>query len=248
MDKKDYLNTLKTFDLRPGRVKIKEHDPVILMEQANDGMADIHNEIIKWFMENPNPPDSAVHAFAEKIGIDPDKLEGHIYMILSDILTGGRSKDFKGTYDPKELKMGIEVEKEHTTSPLIAEKIAKDHLAEVSDYYTRLTKMEKEAGVEEQKLSEIFIQSAEIEALPSGKERDTQILRLGMIAELDAVNLYNKLAGLAADPRVAKLMLDVSREEKVHAGEFETLLEEIDPDYEKAEEEGEGEVEDLLGI
>lgn len=95
-------------------------------------------------------------------------------------------------------------------------------------------------------LREIFVQSAEIEALPKGKERDTQILRLGMIAELDAVNLYNKLATLASDKRVSALMLDVSREEKVHAGEFETLMEDIDPDYEKAEEEGEEEVEDLM--
>lgn len=96
------------------------------------------------------------------------------------------------------------------------------------------------------KINEIFVQSGEIEAIPKGKERDSQILRLGMIAELDAVNLYDKLALLASDKRVKELMLDVSREEKVHAGEFETLLEEIDPDYEEAEMEGEEEVEDLL--
>jgi rubrerythrin len=43
-------------------------------------------------------------------------------------------------------------------------------------------------------------------------------------------------------------MLDVSQEEKVHAGEFETLMEELDPSYEEAEEEGEKEVKDLLDI
>lgn len=96
-------------------------------------------------------------------------------------------------------------------------------------------------------LTELFIQAGEIESLPPGTNRDVQILRLGMIAELDAVNLYDKLAGLATSQDVKTLMLDVSREEKVHAGEFETLMEEIDPDYEKAEEEGEEEVEDLLG-
>jgi hypothetical protein len=95
-------------------------------------------------------------------------------------------------------------------------------------------------------LNELFVQAGEIEAIAKGKERDTQILRLGMIAELDAVNLYDKLALLASDKRVKALMLDVSREEKVHAGEFETLMEEIDPDYEEAEEEGEEEVEDLM--
>ena len=33
-------------------------------------------------------------------------------------------------YDPKQLKMGIEVEKEHTTDPEIAEIICKHHLEE----------------------------------------------------------------------------------------------------------------------
>lgn len=95
-------------------------------------------------------------------------------------------------------------------------------------------------------LKEIFIQSSEIESLPPGKERDVQILRLSMIAELDASNLYEKLATLTKDERVKKVLLDVSREEKVHAGEFETLMEKIDPEYEEAEEEGEEEVEDML--
>lgn len=47
--------------------------------------------------------------------------------------------------DPKELEMGIKVEMEHTEDPVIAKKIALDHLAEIPDYYTRLLKMEKEA-------------------------------------------------------------------------------------------------------
>lgn len=59
----------------------------------------------------------------------------------------GRSIGFKGKYDKDQLALGIKVEMEHTTSPIIAEKIAKDHLAEIDNYYTRLAKMEKEAGV-----------------------------------------------------------------------------------------------------
>jgi hypothetical protein len=47
--------------------------------------------------------------------------------------------------DPEELKMGIEVEYEHTDSREISKKIALDHLAEIPDYYTRLKKMEEEA-------------------------------------------------------------------------------------------------------
>jgi len=96
-------------------------------------------------------------------------------------------------------------------------------------------------------LNELFVKTGELQGMDKGPERDLTILRLGMIAELDAVNFYDELANLASDERVQKLMLDVSHEEKVHAGEFETLMEELDPSYEEAEEEGEKEVEDLLG-
>jgi hypothetical protein len=41
-----------------------------------------------------------------------------------------------------ELSKGIEVEKEHTDDPKVAEKIARDHLREDPEYYTKLAKME----------------------------------------------------------------------------------------------------------
>lgn len=50
--------------------------------------------------------------------------------------------------DPSELKMGIEVELEHTNDEKLSKKIALDHLAEIPDYYTRLKKMESEAKQE----------------------------------------------------------------------------------------------------
>ena len=45
----------------------------------------------------------------------------------------------------KQLRMGVKVESEHTTSQTTAKEIAMDHLSEMPDYYTRLDKMEKEA-------------------------------------------------------------------------------------------------------
>jgi len=48
-------------------------------------------------------------------------------------------------YDPIQLKMGIKIEMEHTNNPEISKMIAKDHLDEIQDYYTRLEKMEEEA-------------------------------------------------------------------------------------------------------
>jgi len=238
----DYLKKLKNTNLRPAKVKLREH---ILLDQEERGTADLHDEIIKWFMKNPNPQDDKVHAFAEKLGIDPDNFETNIYMILSALIHEGRSKNFKGKYDSKQLAMGIDIEKEHLPYPSIAEKIAKDHLAEFPDYYTRLKKMESEAKVAESLITELFIQQGEIEAMSSGARRDMAILRISMIAELDAANFYERLADLASNKDVEELMFDVANEEKVHAGEFETLLEEIDPDYEEMEEKGEDEVEDL---
>lgn len=50
----------------------------------------------------------------------------------------------EGDVDPNELQSGIEVEKEHTDAPLLAKKIALDHLSEKPDYYSKLKKMENE--------------------------------------------------------------------------------------------------------
>jgi len=50
--------------------------------------------------------------------------------------------------DVAELKTGVKIEMEHTNDAAIAKKIALDHLAEIPDYYTRLVKMEKDAGVD----------------------------------------------------------------------------------------------------
>jgi hypothetical protein len=44
-----------------------------------------------------------------------------------------------------ELKMGVKEEMEHTDSRKVALRIALDHLWQIPDYYTRLTKMERDA-------------------------------------------------------------------------------------------------------
>lgn len=48
-------------------------------------------------------------------------------------------------FDAKQLKLGIKVEMEHTNNRKIAKNIAKDHLSEIPDYYTKLLKMEKDS-------------------------------------------------------------------------------------------------------
>lgn len=54
-------------------------------------------------------------------------------------------------YDPEQLKMGIEIEKEHTDDIQMAETIAKQHLEEDPKYYTKLKKMESGEPITEGK-------------------------------------------------------------------------------------------------
>lgn len=76
---------------------------------------------------------------------------------------------------------------------------------------------------------------------------DAEIVRAAIAAEIDAINFYEQLAVKAKDKTLKTVLLDIAREEKVHIGEFEAVLEFLDPDFEKAEEEGEEEVEELKG-
>ncbi len=146
MDNKEYLSSLKTLNYPKTKATIKEKEEILLEDEYQSrGMSDIHAQIIEWFLKNPYPKDDAVHTYAEKLGIDPEEFENHIFMILSSFLSEGYSKGKDIKHDPDELKMGIEVEYEHTTNPLLSRKISLDHLTETPDYYTRLKRMEEEA-------------------------------------------------------------------------------------------------------
>jgi rubrerythrin len=74
---------------------------------------------------------------------------------------------------------------------------------------------------------------------------DKEILRAGLIAELDAINLYEQLAALTSNKKIKAILLDVAREEKTHVGEFLALLLEKDKEQVKELEEGKEEVDEL---
>jgi rubrerythrin len=77
------------------------------------------------------------------------------------------------------------------------------------------------------------------------KDESKQILRVGIIAELDAVNLYEQLASRAKDERIKKVLFDIAKEEKTHVGEFLSLLVELDKQQKEELERGKKEVEEL---
>jgi len=81
-----------------------------------------------------------------------------------------------------------------------------------------------------------------------GKENpENQILRAGIIAELDAINLYEQMAAMTQDNEIQKVLLDIAKEEKTHVGEFLTLLIRKDGEQGKELEKGKKEVEALAG-
>ena len=112
---------------------MKRYNSLLKEQLTND---DIHRTIISFFKSTNTIEDSDIHALAEKLGIAPDALETHIYGILRSFLGEGKSKKFDGEYDEKEEKLGLKVEKEHSTDPNIQLKVVHDHLAERGDYYT----------------------------------------------------------------------------------------------------------------
>ena len=57
---------------------------------------------------------------------------------------------------------------------------------------------------------------------------DQEILRLGIIAELDAVNFYEQMAAMAKNGHIKKILMDIAKEEKTHAGEFQAMLLKLD--------------------
>ena len=77
--------------------------------------------------------------------------------------------------------------------------------------------------------------------------RDNELLRTAISAELDAINLYEQMASTTTNADLKETFLDIAKEEKVHVGEFETLLKQYDSEHEEAMIQGRNEVETEKG-
>jgi len=76
---------------------------------------------------------------------------------------------------------------------------------------------------------------------------DQEILRTGIIAELDAVSLYEQMAAMAENLNIKKVLMDIAKEEKTHVGEFQALLLELDKPQADEMVKGKEEVEEIKG-
>ncbi|MEM1557259.1 MAG: ferritin family protein [Thermoproteota archaeon] len=79
------------------------------------------------------------------------------------------------------------------------------------------------------------------------EEVNKEVLRVAIIAELDAINLYEQLAQTTDDEEIKKILMDIAREEKTHVGEFQALLLKIDEEQASELEKGREEVEEKIG-
>jgi rubrerythrin len=76
---------------------------------------------------------------------------------------------------------------------------------------------------------------------------DKEILRAGIIAELDAINLYEQMSAMAQDENIKKMLLDIAKEEKTHVGEFQALLLNRDQEQVAEMEAGREEIKEEVG-
>ena len=74
---------------------------------------------------------------------------------------------------------------------------------------------------------------------------DQEILRAGIIAELDAINLYEQMAAVTSNGNLKKVLRDIAKEEKTHVGEFQALLLKADSEQTGELKKGKEEVEEL---
>lgn len=81
----------------------------------------------------------------------------------------------------------------------------------------------------------------------SKENLDKEILRLGMIAELDAISLYEQLTAMTENENIKKILLDIASEEKTHVGEFQALLLQEDEEQIQEMAKGKEEVDTLTG-
>lgn len=80
-----------------------------------------------------------------------------------------------------------------------------------------------------------------------GEYLDNEILRLAIIAELDAINLYEQLAAMVKNEQLKKVLLDVAKEEKTHFAEFQIMLLKEDKEQVQEFENAKEEIEELIG-
>jgi rubrerythrin len=81
---------------------------------------------------------------------------------------------------------------------------------------------------------------------PLSNEELIRAIRFMVAAEYEAIQLYMQLAESTTNRLAIEVLRDIANEEKVHAGEFLSLLKELAPDEENFYADGAKEVEEEI--
>jgi len=65
----------------------------------------------------------------------------------------------------------------------------------------------------------------------SEEDIDKELMRVAIMAEFDAINMYEQMANLTDNEDLKTILLDIAKEEKVHVAMFQTVLMEVDNEY-----------------
>jgi rubrerythrin len=76
------------------------------------------------------------------------------------------------------------------------------------------------------------------------EELNKEICRAGIMAEYDAISLYEQMAAMTDNAGMKKMLLDIAKEEKTHVGEFQALLLKLDEEQISELKNGADEVEE----
>ena len=125
--------------------------------------------------------------------------------------------------------------KSHETGKIISshssKAAAEKHLKQIQ-YFKHKGKLMEFNQIES--LDQLIKEADLISKVPIDEKRidasniDKQLIRDAIIAELDAINLYEQSAESVSNTKIKEVLLDIAKEEKTHVGELETLLFMID--------------------
>lgn len=214
-------------------------------------------QIEKFFTGKTKVKDEDYHNFAMKIGIKPDEAEEYAYYLLLKYAGKREEKSVPKTVYEHPDKPGAGAKKRKKLhSP-------QDKFEAVMGEFKRGTLRSGNGSVVTNRKQAIAIAASESgmsKAIDNAfwadiigkrlftKKESIQAVRDMIVAEYDAIQLYERIAESMVDGSIKEVILDIRDEEKVHIGEFQKLLNVLEPTEDEKYEEGQDEAEDKLNV
>jgi hypothetical protein len=105
-------------------------------------------KVFDYLMDNENYKEDLNSFLLDNEMKKDEFMDTAVELMVSFCSYGNWNSKDRPDVDETELTQGFKIETEHTNNPIIAERIALDHLAEFKKYYSYLEVMEKLMGQE----------------------------------------------------------------------------------------------------